>query len=121
MLERAGIRRHAAGRNRAVAQRPEERLVPLFAAVFGLDVGERARDALVGVVHRLVDGRAVLRGQPILLIPDVEGGFLKRNAADVFGLNFDHRIHGYLSRSLIIIEQKLEHKWRWSREKKRLI
>jgi hypothetical protein len=30
---------------------------------------------------------------------------LIRNAADVFGLYFDHRIHGYLRRSLIIIEQ----------------
>ena len=37
-----------------------------------LDVGQRTRDALVGVVHRAVDRRAVLGGQAILLVPDVE-------------------------------------------------
>jgi hypothetical protein len=39
------------------------------------------------------------------------------NAANIFGLYFDHRIHGYLRRSVIIIELKPEHKWRCSREK----
>ena len=55
---------------------------------------QRPRDALVGVVHRTVDWRAVLRYQPVLLIPDVIGRFLIRNTADVFGLYLDHRIHG---------------------------
>ncbi len=66
-------------------------------------VRERARDPLVRVVHRPVDGRAVLRDQAIFLIPDVVRRFLERNTADIFGLYFDHRIHGYLNRSLIIM------------------
>jgi hypothetical protein len=42
---------------------------------------------------------------------------LIRNAADIFGLYFDHRIHGYPRRSVIIIELRTEHKWPCSREK----
>src|SRR6202011_683500 len=77
VFERAGIRRDAARWNRAMAQRPQKRLVPLFAALLGLDIGERARDAFIGIVHRVVDGRTVLRSQTVLLIPDVEGRFLE--------------------------------------------
>ncbi len=95
VFERAGIRRDAAGGDRAMAQRPQERFVPLFAAFLGFNVGERARDAFIGIVHRIVDGRTVFRGQPIFLVPDVEGRFLERYIADVFGLYFDHRVHGY--------------------------
>ena len=80
-----------------------KRLIPLLAQLLALHVGERARDALVRVVHRLVDGRAIFGGQPVFLIPDVVGRFLERNTADVFGLYFDHRIHGYENRSLIIM------------------
>ena len=121
VFQRAGIGRDAAGGNRAVAQRPKERFVPLLAQLLAFHIGKRARDTLVGVVHRLVDRRTVFRGQPVLLIPDVEGRFLIRNAANIFGLYFDHRIHGYLRRSVIIIELKLEQKWGCSREKKALV
>src|SRR5208283_211186 len=92
-----------AGRDRAMAQRPQERLIPRLAKFLGFHVRERARDPLVRVVHRSVDGRAVLCDQTIFLIPDVVRRFLERNTADIFGLYFDHAIHGYLKRSLIIM------------------
>ena len=88
MLERAGIGGDAAGGNRAAAQRPQESLVPVLAHFLALDIGQRARDALVGVVHRLVDGRAVLGGQAVFLVPDIERGFLERNGIDVLGSIF---------------------------------
>ncbi len=121
VLQGAGVRGDAAGRNRTVAQCPQERLVPLFAAMLGFHIGERTRDALIGIVHRLVDGRTILRRQTVLLVPDVEGRFLIRNAANIFGLYLDHRIHGYFRRSVIIIEPKPEHKWRCSRGKTMLV
>jgi len=46
--------------------------------VLAFHIGKRARDTLVGVVHRYVDGRTIFRGQPVFLIPDVEGRFLIR-------------------------------------------
>jgi hypothetical protein len=58
-----------------------------------LDIGECARDTLVGVVHRPVDRRTVLRGEPVFLVPDVERRFLKGNRVDVFVLELDHGIH----------------------------
>ena len=57
------------------------------------DVRERARDALVGVVHRLVDGRAVLGGEPVFLVPDVERCFLEWNRVDVFGFDLHDSVH----------------------------
>ena len=63
VLERTGVGGHAAGGNRAAAQRPQEALVPVLAHVLALDVRERARHAFVGIVHRLVDGRTVLGGR----------------------------------------------------------
>ena len=48
-----------------------------------LDVGERAGDALVGVVHGAVDRRPVLGRQAVFLVPDVERRFLERNAARI--------------------------------------
>ncbi len=72
VIERARIRGHTSGRHRALAQRPQEALVPLLADFLALHFRERARDTLVRVVHALVDGRAVFRGQPIFLVPDIE-------------------------------------------------
>src|SRR5271167_2707554 len=117
VLQRPGVRGDAAGWNRSMAQRPEERLVPLLAAMLGFHIGKRPRNALIGIVHRQVDRRTILRCQTVFFVPDVEGCFLIWNAADIFVLYLDHRIHGYLRRSLIIIEPKPEHKWRCSRGK----
>ena len=89
VLLRAGVRDDAAGGNRALAQGPQELLVPLLAHVLALHVRERARDALVRLVHRAVDRRAVFGAQPVFLVPDIEGGFLKWNAVDVHGLKLD--------------------------------
>ena len=95
VLQRAGVRGHAACGNRPTAQRPGEALVPLLTHRLVFDVRQRACDALVGVVHRLVDGRAVFGGQAIFLVPDVERRLLERNGIDVFVLEFDHAIHGW--------------------------
>ncbi len=72
VLQRAGVRSHAAGGNGAAAQRPDEALVPLVPYGFVLYVRQGTRDTLVGVVHGFVDGRAVFGGQAIFLVPDVE-------------------------------------------------
>ena len=93
VLLRAGVRGDATRRDRAAAQRPKELLVPVLAGLFLLDVRERARHALIGVVHRLVDGRPVLRGQAVFLVPDVEGRFLIRNASRVPGLDLHGSAH----------------------------
>jgi len=58
-----------------------------------LDIGERARDTLVGVVHRLVDGRTVLGREAVLLVPDVERRFLERNGVQAQGIDLDHSVH----------------------------
>ena len=83
VLLRAGVRGDAAGRDRAAAQRPQELLVPGLADGRRLDVGQRPGDTLVGVVHRAVDRRAVLGGQAVFLVPDVERRFLERDAARI--------------------------------------
>ena len=58
--------------------------------------GERVRDALPGVVHRLVYGRAILCGKPVLLVPNVERRFLARDLVNVFGLDLDRSPHEFL-------------------------
>ena len=83
VLLRAGVRRDAAGRDRAAAQRPQEALVPGLADLGRLDVGQGPGDTLVGVVHRAVDRRPVLGGQAVFLVPDVERRFLERDAARI--------------------------------------
>ncbi len=93
VLLRARVRGDAAGRDCSAAQGPEELLVPVLAGVFLLHVGERLRDALVGVVHRLVDGRSVLGAKSVFLVPDVEGRFLVRNASRIPGFKFHGGTH----------------------------
>src|SRR5581483_4916079 len=66
----------------------------MLADILALHIGERARDALISVVHRLVDGRAILRCQTVFLIPDVQRCFLERNGIDVLGFDLDDGIHG---------------------------
>jgi hypothetical protein len=97
MLERARVGRDATGRNGSTPQRPDEALIPVLTDRFWFDIRQRARDALVGVVHRLVDGAAVFGGQAIFLVPDIERRFLERNRIDVFVFEFDHAIHGWVS------------------------
>src|SRR5690606_5499972 len=80
--EGAGIGDDAPGGDRAVPERPQETLVPAIATIVGLDVGQRARDPLVGVVHRVVEHRAVLRYEAVLLLPDIQGGRLERDVVD---------------------------------------
>ncbi len=93
VLLRARVRGDAARRDRAATQRPDELLVPVLAHLFPLDVGQRAGDTLVGVVHGVVDRRAVLGGQAVLLVPDVERRFLEGDAAGIPGLNLHGSAH----------------------------
>jgi hypothetical protein len=67
-------------------QRPHEALVPVLAAIFRFDVGQRAGDPLVGVVHRVVEHRPVLGDEPILLFPDIQRCGLEGDVID--------RLHG---------------------------
>src|SRR5256886_142252 len=90
VLERPGVGDDATGGNGPAPQRPQETLVPVLAHVLVLDVGERTRDALVGVVHRPVDGRTVLGREAILLVPDVERRFLERKDRKSTRLNSSH-------------------------------
>ncbi len=56
MLQRAGIGRNAAGRNRTAAQCPQETLVPVLTLLWGgFHIGQCARDALIGFVDAAVD------------------------------------------------------------------
>ena len=71
----------------------EGALVPLLTQFFALDVGERTRHALIGVVHRLVDGRPVFGGEAVFLVPDVQRCFLERNRIDVLRLYLHDGIH----------------------------
>ena len=96
VFERAGIGGDAAGGNGPAAQRPDEPFVPLLPGRLIFDIRQSAGHALVGVVHGLVDGCAVFGGQAIFLVPDVERRFLERNCVDVFVLEFDHAIHGWV-------------------------
>ncbi len=67
----AGVGGDAPGRDRAVAQRPQETLVPRVADLRRFHVGKRTRHALPGVVHGNVEDRAVLRLEAVFLVPDV--------------------------------------------------
>jgi len=94
VLPGAGVGGHASGGNRAVAQGPEKALVPVLADLLALHVRERARDTLIRVVHGAVDRLAILRGQPILLVPDVQRGFLIGNLAVFLAHGLHDGIHG---------------------------
>src|SRR6185437_5242045 len=94
MLPGTGIGGHTAGGNRAVAQGPDETLVPALAHLFALHVGQRAGDTLIGVVHRAIERLALLGRQPILLVPDVQGCFLERDGGEVSMHGFHDGIHG---------------------------
>jgi hypothetical protein len=54
------------------------------------DIRERVRDTLIGIVHAAVERLAILGAQPVLLIPDVQGGFLEGNGIHVSGYEFHH-------------------------------
>src|SRR5690606_11205651 len=67
----AGVGNDAPGGNRAVAQGPQELLVPVLALLGRLNFRQGARDALPGVIHVLVDGGAILVRQAVFLRPDL--------------------------------------------------
>ena len=89
------------GRDRALAQRPQETLVQRLALRGLLDVGQRPRDARERVVHGRVDRGAVLGGQPVFPVPDVERRFLERNFFDVFVLDPDRCAHFFGNAPLV--------------------
>ena len=68
MIERAGIRGHAPGRDGAVLQRPQELPVPLFAFFLGFfDLGQCPRDPFISTLDVLVDGFASLGLETVFL------------------------------------------------------
>ena len=74
---RTSIRDDAASRDRAVAQRIQEALVPQFTLCGAeLDACQRFRDAAVSRVDVFIDGLAVFGLQAILLVPNVQGSRL---------------------------------------------
>src|SRR5579863_1655644 len=93
VLERARVRGHPPRRDRAAPQCPEKFLVPVLARLLLLYIRERARDALVGVVHRLVDGRTVFRREAILLVPDIERCLLESDGIEILGFDLHDSVH----------------------------
>ncbi|MNP32690.1 hypothetical protein D3C76_1258870 [compost metagenome] len=74
----AGIRNDPPGRDGAVAQRPEEALVPVLAfGLVGLDIGQRPRHPFPGAVDAVVDRCAVLLLEAVFAVPDVLRGGLQ--------------------------------------------
>ena len=79
-----GVRDDAPGRDRPVPQRPQELPVPVLAqGLRGLDLGQRAGDALVGVVDGPIDGRPVLLLQAVFRVPHVQRRRLIRHLQGV--------------------------------------
>ena len=66
-----------------------------------LDVCQGFRDARQRVVHRLVDRGAILGGQPVFPVPNVERRFLERNLFDVFVLDPDRCAHFLFAAPLV--------------------
>src|SRR5690606_17932485 len=93
VLLRAGIGRDAPGRDGAVAKRPQEPPVPVLAQVFLLDVGERARDALPGVIDLGIENRPVLGLEAVFLVPDVLGRGLHGYLPDRLWRRFQYGTH----------------------------
>ena len=87
-----GVGDDAPRRDRAVAQRPDEALVPALAQFRGrLDIGQGTGHAAVGVIDGLVDDGPALALEAVLLVPDIERGLLQRNVCLVCGYNFQAR------------------------------
>src|SRR6185312_1688817 len=94
VLQGAGVGGDAAGGDGAVAQRPQELVVPLGTLLGGLfHVRQGARDALPGVIDGVVDDGPVLGLESVLLVPDVGGGFLHGNLGDGRVGGFEDGVH----------------------------
>ena len=84
VLQCPRVRDDAPGRDRALAQRPQEAFVPARAKLAGgLGGGDRPRDPLPGLVDLAVDDRAVALLQAVLPVPDVVRGRLQRDRGHV--------------------------------------
>ncbi len=86
VILRAGVGDDPSGRDGAVAQRPEETLVPVLALLGRLDVSQGAGDALPGGVDAVIDRRAVLAGQTVFLCPDIFGSRLQGDAGSALAV-----------------------------------
>ncbi len=74
----AGVGDDPPGRDRAIAQGPEEALVPVLAeGLVRLDIGQGAGDPLPGLVDAAVDGFPALVLEAVLAVPDVLRGRLQ--------------------------------------------
>ena len=80
MLPGAGVGNDAPRRDGAVAQRPQEFLIPVRAQFRrSFDLGQRPRHPLAGAVNGLVNRPPVFSLQPVFLIPDIPGSRLHGN------------------------------------------
>ena len=74
VLEGTGIGSDATRRDGAIAQGPQEGLIPGFGlALLGR---QRTGNPLISLVYGAIDGRPILALEAILAVPDLEGGFL---------------------------------------------
>ncbi|MNQ74517.1 hypothetical protein D3C85_892760 [compost metagenome] len=74
VLEGPGIGSDATRRDGAIAQGPQEGLIPgIGLALLGR---QRTGNPLISLVYGAIDGRPILALEAILAVPDLEGGFL---------------------------------------------
>ena len=97
VLESTGIGSDTTRGDGTAAQRPDKALEPVLPHRLMLDVCQSTRDALVGVVHGLVDGRAIFGHKAVFLFPDIDRRILKRNRIDVARLEFHYAVHAACS------------------------
>ena len=72
MLQGAGIRGHAAGRNRTVLQCPQKLAIPfLTQRSAGLDLSQGLGDARIGALDILVEDFTGFGLEAVFFVPDV--------------------------------------------------
>ncbi len=69
---RPGVRGDAPGRDSAMAQRPQELLLPVLAFGRLFDFGQCFRDTQIGVFYVAVENVTGATSQPVFLVPDIE-------------------------------------------------
>ncbi len=107
---RTGIGNDPPGRNGAMAQGPDEALVPVLALLGRLDLGQRPRDPLPGGVDAIVDRRAVLAGQSVFLRPDVLGCRLQGDIGEGSGVRRNGPVRlRHVLRILVSMERNPKH------------
>ena len=90
----AGIGGDAPGGNGTLLLRPQEQVEPMLALLGGFHFGQGTGNTAVRVVHGVVHNGTILGGKAVLLLPDIERGFLIGDLIHVFRLELEGRTHG---------------------------